>query len=531
MTEDSNVVDLPTADEQYKKLRDELLTGIPVATEDELAQIKPHIRAVALDPSDRERIIKAVQSRHDVLFDMKIPLAALRQEMAGPSRIIRAAGPRRKPEWCEPWVWVANHNKFYNISTSSFASTQTFDMVHGCDVPEEKGSRPKAPAYVSQNGFIPTVATPVYMPTEKDKLLWVDGEKCVNTFTHSTLPQGADDYTKAGSAYVDMIEAHLTMVCGGEANAGILMQWLAHQVQYPGHKILWAPLIQSVEGIGKSFFSRLLRCGLGVKNVGVVNPAQLVSNFNDWANGVCVNVLEELKIAGHNRYDALNAVKPLITDDFIQVNPKGVNAYMTPNTANYIAFTNSADALPLGGADRRWWVIQCLLRHYTEVPDYKNYFPKLFEGLRLYEDEVCLWLREYEISDAFLNMKQAPMTEAKEFMVATEEASFDRLAEVRSTIEEGGYLYQDGCVSSVDLFRKVNVEHHDLQLQTNRRSLILKRLGYQAMVTRIIFDGQKKTFWVKQPMTTSEIRALWPEKPPVSTGFPVVSEELAPPKT
>ena len=522
MTEGDNVVDLPTVEDQYKKIRDELLTGIPNADEDELAQVKGHIRALALDPTDRERIIKAVQTRHEVLFDLKIPLAALRKEMNGPSRITRAQGPRRRPEWCEPWIWVANHNSFYNMDSNQFRSAQTFDMIHGQDVPEEHGSRPKAPAYVSQNGFIQTVSTPVYMPTEKDKLIWVNGEQCVNTFTHSTLPQGADEYSEDGSAYIDMVEDHLVMVCGGEDNAKILTQWLAHQVQYPGVKILWAPLVQSVEGIGKSFFSRLLRCGLGVKNVGVVNPSQLTSSFNEWATGVCVNVLEELKIAGHNRHEALNAVKPLITDDFIQVNPKGVNAYMTPNTANYIAFTNSADALPLGGADRRWWVIQCLLTHYTEVPDYKNYFPRLFDGLRDFEDEVCLWLHDYEISDEFLNMKQAPMTTAKEFMVATEEASFDGLAEVKSVIEEGGYLFDDECVSSADLFLKVKLEHPDLNLHTNRRALILKRLGFQTMGQRTKIDGGNKMFWVKKPMTVDMIKAKWPEKPAETMGFPIV---------
>jgi hypothetical protein len=225
--------------------------------------------------------------------------------------------------------------------------------------------------------------------------------------------------------------------------------------------------------------------------VGVVNPSQLVSIHNDWATGVCVNVLEELKIAEHNRYEALNAVKPLFTDDFIQVNPKGVNAYMTRNFVNYIAFTNAADALPLSGADMRWWVIQCLLGHYTEVPDYENYFPKLFDGLRAHEDEVCLWLREYKISDGFMNMKQAPMTDAKAFMVATEEASFEGLAEVKSAIEEGGYLFDEECVSSADLFLKVSIEHPDLHLQTNRRAQILKRLGFQTIGRHIKIDDKK----------------------------------------
>ena len=512
-TEETNVTDLPTADEQYIKKRDELLDGIPDATEADINDIKTNIRVMSLDPTDRERIVKAVQTRLDVLINVHIPINTLRGEMSGPSRVARIHTARRTPAWCEPWVWVESHNKFYNMEANTFASPQSFDMRHGQDVPEERGSRPKAPAYVSQNGFIPTVVKPVFIPTEKNKLIWVDGDYCINTFTHSTLPKSADDFTDAGRTYINVVENHILMVCGGEEDAKILTQWLAHQVQYPGRKILWSPLIQSVEGIGKTFFSRLLRCGLGVRNVGVVNPSQLVSTHNEWATGVCVNVLEELKIAGHNRHEALNAVKPLITDDFIQVNPKGVNAYMTPNTANYVGFTNSTDALPLGASDRRWWVIQCPLGHYTEVPDYENYFPRLFDGANSYEDEVCLWLREYPISDEFLNMKQAPMTTAKEFMVATEEASFEGLEQVRSVIEDGGYLFDDECVSSADVFNKVKTEYPDLFLQTNRRAQILKRLGFQTMGRHLKIDGKKKMFWLKKPMSPDEIRAKWPNKP------------------
>ena len=112
-----------------------------------------------------------------------------------------------------------------------------------------------------------------------------------------------------------------------------------------------------------------------------------------------------------------------------------------------------------------------------------------------------------------MNMKQAPMTDAKAFMVATEEASFEGLAEVKSAIEEGGYLFDEECVSSADLFQKVSIEHPDLHLQTNRRSQILKRLGFQTSGRHIKIDDKKKMFWLKKPMSPDEIRAKWPEKP------------------
>jgi hypothetical protein len=518
---DINADALAETNEHYKALRDGLLDTIRDADEDALAVVKNHIRSNQLDLADRERMIKAVQTRQDELTGIKVPLAGVRQELAGPSRLDQVNGEQRKPEWCEPWFWIENHNCFYNIVTNNMASIKTFDMKHSRDVPDIT-PRPQATLFVSQYGLVPTVVSLVYLPTEPDKLVLFNGDHCVNIFDRGSLPAMAVDYTDAGNIYLDLVEAHIKMVCGTAANARIMTQWLAHQVQYPGRKILWAPLVQSVEGVGKSFFARLLRCGLGVENVGVVNPEQLTSSFNQWAGGVCVNVLEELKIAGHNRYEALNAVKPLITDDFIQVNPKGISAYTLPNVTNYMALTNSMDALPLGGADRRWWVIQCLISHYTDVPDYENYYRKLFDGLLEHAAEVCLWLREYQISDEFMNMKQAPMTDAKALMVATEEASFEGLTEAKDIIAEGGYLISEEVLSSADVFDKLKFEHFDLVIHTHRRSQILKRLGYQAMGQRVRIGGKLKQFWSKGPVTAEEIKAKWPEELKEVRDFPIV---------
>jgi hypothetical protein len=522
---DDNVVQLnpydPDREEnRYQETRTDLTEVIDTLDVDDLPGYKAAVRDMALDPSDREIIVQGVQKKQKELQGVAIPLPTLRKEMAGVGRNVVVAA-QDKPRWCKPWVWVANHNCFYNIDTDTYASPQTFDMAHSSDVPEIK-PRPRATLFVSQHALVPLVQSPVYLPSEPDKMVFVNGHRCINTFNQNTLPKMAEGYTEAGQDYLDMVEDHIRMICGSAKNAEILTQWLAYQVQFPGRKILWSPLIQSAEGVGKSFLGDVLRCGLGMGNVGVVNPQQLTTTFNNWAGGVCVNVLEELKIRGHNRHEALNALKPLITDKFIQINTKGVSAYTLPNVTNYIAFTNSMDALPLSAADRRWWVIQCPLVHFSEVPDHENYFRKLFDGLLDHAEEVCLWLREYEISDKFLNMKQAPMTDAKALMVATEEASFDGLSEVREVIETGGYLFDEEIISSADLFSEVKAEYPDLYLHTHKRSQILKRLGYQVMKDRIKIDGRMKQFWGKGAITAEGIKAKWPKKIKPAGNFPAV---------
>ena len=109
--------------------------------------------------------------------------------------------------------------------------------------------------------------------------------------------------------------------------------------------------------MGKSFIGALLKAALGDCNVGTVSPSQVVSDYNGWASGSLVNVLEELRVKGHNRYEAVNALKPLITDRKIQFGDKFVRQHETYNTSNYICFTNDRDALPIDQTDRRWWIV------------------------------------------------------------------------------------------------------------------------------------------------------------------------------
>ena len=136
--------------------------------------------------------------------------------------------------------------------------------------------------------------------------------------------------------------------------------------------MLWSPIIQGIQGVGKSFFGTLLRLVLGNMNVGTVSPSQAISNFNGWATGVMVNILEELRISGKNRHEVSNAIKPLITDTYIQINEKSVKAYSALNTTNYIAFTNFKDALPMTEGDRRWWMIYCPIENLNDITSKTN---------------------------------------------------------------------------------------------------------------------------------------------------------------
>jgi len=369
---------------------------------------------------------------------------------------------------------------------------------------------------------VAVVDAPAYMPDCDDRLVDLDGSPVVNTFNADSLPSEGD-LTAEGREYCAMIESHVRLLTGSDETAAVLMQWLAHNVQNYGQKVLWTPLIQSIEGVGKSFFGALLRACLGVENVGVVKPDQVASQFNAWAVDKCVNVLEELKIAGHNRYEALNAMKPLITDEYIQVNPKGVTPYVTRNCTNYIAFTNALDAIPVAATDRRWWVIQSPIRGLDDVSaavgmDKDDYFPALFDGLVRYRSEVVRFMLDYDIPASFYRMRQAPMTDAKLAMVATEEASFEGLEEARSVIDRGALYVTEGCISSAYLWKEVSIRYPGFKLDTRSKAMVLKRLGYQVTPCTLKMDGEVHRVWTQNVMSNITIRKMLAETVEKVTG-------------
>lgn len=417
-----------------------------------------------------------------------------------------------KPEWCEKWVYVNSHTSFLNLEKMHFCKTEGFNIECGKLVPPgENGSRRPAARYVSERGYINAVASTAYLPEYEDKIVEINGTPVVNTFNHKSVPEEAHEFTSEGKKAIKRVKKHIELVCGSKKDAEILTLWLAHQVQNPGRKILWSPVIQSIEGIGKSFFGTLLRYCLGYTNVGTVSSSQVTSEFNSWATDVVVNILEELRIKGHNRHDAVNALKPLITDEMIQINAKGAKQFMTRNTANYICFTNYKDAIPLTDTDRRWWIIFSPWRsidNMTESVREKKeiYFPKLFDSVREYGPEIRKWMLEMEIPYWFKNMKQAPMTKHKQAMIATEEAAVEGLSEVREMIQKGGKYYNEECISSADLFEDLAFSEENMEFSNFEKNRILKDLGYSKHPTKVKLDGKAKVFWTKDSFTNEEIR-------------------------
>jgi hypothetical protein len=502
-------------DETSEKIK-EIIKKIKSSNEKEIEfELFSKIKKLELSKMSLEKIAKAIQDRLKELTNTKMPISDIRNEISY-NTVLKGKFIEEEdiPSWTKKWVYVNSHTCFANLETLRLLKTEAFNLKNGKYVPETStNSKQSATKYVADRGFIKTVDIMSYLPNTNEKIVKIDDFKILNSFNINTVPKVANEYTDEGLKAIELVKKHIDFICGNDKNSNIFTQWIAHQIQFPGKQILWSPVIQSIQGVGKSFFGELLRCCLGDRNVGTVSPTQVTSDFNGWATGVSVNVLEELRVKGRNRYDAVNSLKPLITDRMIQINDKGVKQFMTYNTTNYICFTNYKDCIPLDTDDRRWWVIFVHVNSLDEMAQIVGesvvtYFPKLFNAVRGYGCEIRKWLLEFELTKEFLSTKQAPITDDKISMIATEESSLEGYVEIKEMIEKGNNYYNKDIISSSDLFNDLLFEYPDLELNTTKRNIILKKLGFTINGKPIYINGKTRRIWTKKRYDNKKIREL-----------------------
>lgn len=498
------------------------LERIRVSSEEQLEfEVSKAISKEEVDKFGLERLVKAYQTRMAELTGVKMGIGSIRNLLTNkrPRADIEVLGRigQDKPDWVRNYMYVNSHGGFVDLKSFNVLRPEAFNLAHGGDVPySDGGTKSSAIKYVADNKMIPVVESMTYLPMCDSGIVNIDGQDVLNCFRRELVPVEDDEISDEAWEYIELVKKHIRLIFGTEEKSDIFLAWLAWQIQKPGEKILWTPIIRSIEGVGKSFFGEMLRRCLGDHNVGTVNPSQVTSNFNGWASGVCVNVLEEMRVKGHNRYEVVNSLKPLITDRIIQINEKNVKPYTTYNTCNYLCFTNYVDAIPLTEDDRRWWVVFVPFNTLAEVErvvgePLDKYYPRLFRGVAEHAGALRKWLLDYEIPGWFLDMKRAPMTEDKRRMIFSEELDVEGFVELREFIDVGGKYYNNLIVSSADLFNAFAFEHPDIQLSNREKNAMLKKLGYQPLGDKMRIGDRVLRIWAKQVFTVKEVKRMFEE--------------------
>lgn len=378
-------------------------------------------RSAEIDHLTRAGLAETARDSLQRITGAKVPLTDVKKTIA------YEINTKDMPKWCKDWVYDITDDKFYNINDKVAVTMQGFNAVNDRhamtkkDILEGKGATSSA-SNLALNVFkIPTVTGRMYSPG-RDSIFMYNGVATVNTYSDKMVPDKPKNKpSPMDMANIKRVKRHIKHLLADETERRMLLDWLAFVVQNPGQRVNYAPLIQGVQGDGKSFFAFLLATCMGLPNVRMGNAHILEGAFTGWAQGQCVMAIEEIRLIGHNRYDVLNRVKPFITNTVVEIHPKGRDPYNVENTTNYLLFTNYRDAMPLSQNERRFLVLFSRWQDSDDLRAFKAENPDYYVDLYTALDDSGPWLRQWllqhECSPDFTPKGDAPITEAFHHMV------------------------------------------------------------------------------------------------------------------
>jgi hypothetical protein len=476
-----------------------------VAAATELADLEVEIsreaRGLQMLDLDREALAVAIRNRVTELGG-SIPIATVRGWLR-PARTAVASvqGATDAPDWASEWVFCANGDKFFSLKNKQMVTAFGFRAMHNRLMPvdPETGGRLRADVACLEQWEMPVVDNLAYVPWA-GPVFDMNGCRWGNLYRDDLIPEVPVVLTAADAEAVKVLEEHARVMFPDERERGLMLSWCAWQVQNPGRKVRWAPYLFGVEGDGKSFWAALVGAAMGHVNVRSVTAKVLESSFTDWAVGAAVIVLEEMKQHGHNRFDVMNALKPLITNDVAEIHPKGRAPYMAPNTSNYLLLSNYMDGAPVTDGDRRYLFLRSAVGlDQVRAMDKGGYFGRLFGVLQTRPGVVRHWLLGYSLHPDFAADGRAPRTEIREAVVEAVKPELD------CAVED---LLEDDKMGGTLVFADVltGLKLRAVQFGSEKAvAAALGRLGYQ-FTARVRIGDCRARVWSKSLSGYSEAK-------------------------
>lgn len=299
-----------------------------------------------------------------------------------------------------------------------------------------------------------------------------DGESLVNTYW--PIPR------KRISGDVSLFQGHLQKLFPKDEE--ILTSYLAALLQYLGYKFKWCPVIQGVEGNGKTLLNRIMMALIGRRYCQSPRADQITSKFNDWQNRTIFAPIEDIYNDG-NQLEIIEIMKPMIDSDFLMIEPKGGKKIMRDICCNYVITTNHKDGLRKTRNDRRFAIFYTPQQSVDDLKHYGldlDYFTSFFswinkgDGLGIIYDYLMSYTIKKEYNPALGT--RAPITSSNE------SAIMQGLGRVEQEIQEAidqdipGFRYP--WVSSIALDRLLDNIGAIRKIPPNRRRELMKSIGY-----------------------------------------------------
>jgi len=308
---------------------------------------------------------------------------------------------------------------------------------------------------------------------------------------------------------VERFLRHIALLLPNKRDQQILICYLAAIIQYPGVKFQWCPVIQGVEGNGKTLLTRCVAFAVGTRYTHYPKAAELASRFNDWIYGRTFIAVEDI-YTQDGRNEIMEAMKPMVTGERQEIESKGGAKVTRDVCANFLINTNHKDGLRKTRNDRRFAVFYTAQQTADDlIRDGMggDYFPNIYEWLN---DEGMMYVNEYlstyDIPDEFnpaTHCKRAPITSSTETAIQQGLGGVEQ--EIVETIEQGTAGFKNGWISSMALDRLLDKLNVSRRIPQNRRREVLQSLGYDwhphlkdgRVNNTVLPDGGKPRLYIK----------------------------------
>lgn len=329
----------------------------------------------------------------------------------------------------------------------------------------------------------------------------------VNTF----VPQFGEKIPGTVVWFVDHVKKMLPY------DYNLLLDWMAFVVQNPGVKTQWAPVLQGVQGNGKSLFYALMEYAMGRNYSFQLNASDLTNIFNAWIERKMFICVEEIRVAG--RFDVMDALKPLITNSRVAIQGKRKDQTTGDNCANFLFFSNYKDAVYKSRDDRRYLILYCAQQDGEDLardgmgPDY---FDEMWDAVRgAGRAHVAHYLSTREIKTNMFS--HAPASSSTTEACAVSMGTAEQLVLDAIDMQDVGFRNDMLCTRLVDSL----LEQHGRRLSPQAVSGVLANIGYvkhpalQTSEGKIRIDGTRRRLYVRKKSiaaslsTCESIASLW----------------------
>lgn len=388
-------------------------------------------------------------------------------------------------------VYVTDLHKIWTPGNGDLLDKPRFDVLYGghvfvLDTANEKVTDSAFDVFTKSRVYkAPYADSTCFRPEHPSGAIVEDeGSMLLNTYYPIETKRRKGDPSK--------FLVHLHKLLPNGRDAEILLCYMARCIQSPGVKLPWWPVLQGVEGNGKSLLETLMSFCIGHRYSHLVNPdamAKTGNQFNKWILRTLWVGFEEIFVA--HRREFLESFKATVTNKKLPVEGKGIDQATADNRANGLMLTNHREAVPVNVDSRRYGILftaqQCAADLVRDGMD-GNYFPDLYawlDGANAYENlglsygwsVVNDYLHDYQIAaelDPAGLCHRAPVTSS------TREAQGYGLGraeqEILEAIEAGQSGFAGGWASSFAIDKLL--DHIRAAVPRSKRRELMETLGY-----------------------------------------------------